>query len=168
MGRKIGEFVWWNGSSWSFEATSRRASRGRGTTAVTTAETASASASASETTTKSTSGSKSATTSESTAAKSTTAKASTAAKLTGSWSGKAVFANLKGSTLPFVAIELLNGIARIIRAFKGYNASALRASTWIDMNIGTNDGSLLRCPRVNCKYQGSLRRWLTTIGSNHR
>ena len=68
----------------------------------------------------------------------TTAKAHGAATTTTS---KSIFANLKNSALPVVAIELLNGIASIFWTFENDNTRAFRPAIRADMDISSDDAT---------------------------
>ncbi len=45
--------------------------------------------------------------------------------------------------MPVVSIELLDGIASIVRRFEGDDSGSFRTAGRIDVDIGTNDGSFL-------------------------
>jgi hypothetical protein len=87
----------------------------------------------------------SATANESSTATEATSKAaatkSTASKATRSTS-KAILTNFKGTTLPVIAIELLNGIASIVRRFESNNTGTLWTTVGTNVDIGTNNSTV--------------------------
>ena len=129
MGRIIGEWVRWNRSRRIIKAATSR------TTVAASAATKATSVAT--TTTKAT------TTGRVTAT--TKATAETTAATGEARPRKAVFPDLEHSALPVVTVELLDGVACIIGAFERYDTGTLWAATRINVNVGTNNGSLLCC-----------------------
>lgn len=138
--RKVGERVWGHSRN-GLEV---------GTTSESTAESTAAAKAAAKTT----AATEIATTTETTTA-TEAAKAATAAEAYRS-TGVTVFTDLEHAALPFVAVELLDGIARIVRGFEGDNSGALGTARGIGVNVGTDHGTLLGCTsyRINNSSSG--------------
>jgi len=81
-----------------------------------------------------------------TATEAATAKAiSAAAAVTETGTSVTVLTHLEGSPLPVVAVELLDGIARVFGRFKCNNTGSLRPAAGIGMDICTDHGAVLGC-----------------------
>jgi hypothetical protein len=83
-------------------------------------------------------------TSEASSATKATCEASTAAKAAATTkatrsAGEAVFANLKVSALPLIAIELVDGVSRIIHSLESHYAGTLRTTIGCHVDIGAED-----------------------------
>lgn len=143
ISRIVGERVRWNGRRIVKAAAASTGGDGSATTPAAVAASAAAKATSEATTTTT----KATTTGREAAATKATAETTTTATKRAR-SGKAIFPDLQHSALPVVTVELLDGIARIIWAFKRYDTGTLWAATWIDMNVGTDNCSLLCCPPI--------------------
>ena len=123
---EVGERVRWVGRTVGFEATSGRST---GTSEASSKSTTSsiAAAEAATTTTE-------ASTSAKTSAEATATSEATASTKAGV-AGKAVFANLKVATLPFVAVELSDSVPGIIHGLESNDARALWSTVRRDVNV---------------------------------
>lgn len=125
----VGERVW----SWG---------RGIGVksrTARTTTSAASMEAAAATTIAESTTSSKSSTAAEAAAKSSAHASISTTSEARAAGASESVFTDLNCSSLPIIAVELLNGVTGVIGALKNDNTRALRSTVRSHVNIGTDD-----------------------------
>lgn len=119
--RKIGECIGSHRRVLSAAESGSTSNRSSRTTATVAATTKAATASETAATAKA------ATTAEPSAEAATAAKAATTAKTTTHGVGESVNANLEDTTVPVVAIELLNGVASIVRGLVYNDAGTLRA-----------------------------------------
>jgi hypothetical protein len=111
-----------------------------------TRSTASKSTAATETNAEASTTAKAATaTSREAAATAKAAAEATTATEAGTTASEAVLTDFQRTTLPFVAIELGNSVARVIRRLKGNDTRALGATGRVGVHIGTNNGTLLGC-----------------------
>lgn len=132
----VSKRIWRCSGSPSVIASSRRST-------ISTTTKASAST---EPATKSSSASKSAASAETPTGSKTTSKATTSTcKTTWGRSGEAILSNFKHAALPFVAVELGNRITGIFWTFESDNTGTFGTTIMTDMDIGTNDGTLLSC-----------------------
>lgn len=107
-----------------------------------TARTAAAAAMESSTATtisESTTSSKSSTAAEAAAKSSAHATISTTSEARAARASESVFADLNGSSLPIIAVELLNGVTSVVGALKNYNTRALGSTVRSHVNISTDD-----------------------------
>jgi hypothetical protein len=73
------------------------------------------------------------------------AAAASKARSAGLRASEAVFTNLDRTTLPLVSVELLNGVAGVVRIVKDYDTGALRPAIGAHVDVGANDVADLRC-----------------------
>ena len=139
-GCKISEWVRGIRGNGSFKATAAK------TTTTTTRSTTSETTTATESTGKAAATSKATTTTagEATATSKAATEAATTTE-TGATASEAVLPNLKRTSLPLIAIELRNCVARIVGRLKCDNARTLGATGRVGVHICTNNGTLLGC-----------------------
>ena len=76
----------------------------------------------------------------------TTTKAATAvASSTHRGTGKAILTDLEHAALPIIAVELLDGVASIIRRLENNDTRALRSAVRAEMDIGANNTACTGC-----------------------
>lgn len=134
--REVGESIGWNRNSWA-AAAAKAASPGA-TTAAAAIATSSTVTSAECTATSA----KSTTTAETATEAAASTKATATAKATShSRVGEAVNANFEDTSLPVVAVELLDRITSIIRRFEDNDAGAFGSAVRSKMDISADDTS---------------------------
>ena len=75
------------------------------------------------------------------AAKAATCSAETAATTKARSTSETVFTNLEIASLPVVAVELVDGVPRIVDSLECYNTRPLRATIGRNVNIGAKNGT---------------------------
>lgn len=147
----IGE---WVGSLWdersSVHAARSTASVGASYTTVATTEASASTAEASSSPTTTEAAAKASAAAASCESASEAAASSTkAATSTAWWSiGKSVFANLECTTLPFVSVELTDGVACVISVVEDDDTGTLGATIRSEVNVSTYDVSDLSCEKL--------------------
>lgn len=84
-------------------------------------------------------------------------KSATAAEAHSTASGITVFTNFKDASLPIISIELLDGIASIVGAFKNHNTRAFRSAIRPHVDISANNTASAGC-KNSCEYMTHLSR----------
>lgn len=130
----VGEGVRGNrGSDCSIGETTRGAATARASEASTATEAAEATASTTET------ASAAETTASEASAHATIPTAAAEAHTTTATTSISILSDLEVATLPVVAVELLNGVASIVRALENDNARSLGSTIRANMNISADD-----------------------------
>lgn len=133
-GSKVGEGVRWDGSSSLVKA---GAAISRATTEATAATETRA--------TKTTTTAEAATATKTRTTKATTATETAATGTSVAWvvSSEAILADLQGTALPLVSVELGDSVAGIIRVLESHNTGSLGTAGGVGVNIGANNSALL-------------------------
>lgn len=70
--------------------------------------------------------------------------------------GKAILANLQHTALPIVTIELLDGVASIIRGLEDNDTRSFRAAIRSDMNVGADNTTIARYVKLVSQAVGHV------------
>lgn len=93
------------------------------------------------------------------AAESSTEASTVSTAAVASSTGVAVLANFKHTALPVVAVELYDGVLRVLRSVELDNARALWRSVWSAVDVGAKD--------VSCNYREYVHEETFTILDAH-
>ena len=85
------------------------------------------------------------------AATSATEAATAVAASTHRRTGEAILANLEHAALPVIAVELLDGVACVVRRLENHNAGALGSAVGAEMDVGANNTA-----GACCQEEGSM------------